>query len=175
MVPAHVTDSISARSHAPSDAAIAERMMTTIILDSNVWIDILIFDDPLSRPIRQALETHRLQAWIDARCLAELSYVLDYPQFTKFTLDKDQTLQRVARLAQQVNPAPPTDGRALPKCRDKDDQKFLELAHASGAHWLVSKDRALLKLARRVQRDFDFRIGVPADFVAACGLERQEP
>jgi len=169
MAPAHVTESISTPGPQPCATDLSDDAIT-VILDSNVWIDILVFDDPVSRPIRQALERGRLQALIDRRCLAELTYVLDYPQFAKFALDKTQTLQRLAGLTRQVDPAPPPDARALPSCRDKDDQKFLELAYASGAHWLVSKDRAVLKLARRIERDFAFRIGIPAVFVAACGL-----
>jgi len=41
-----------------------------VVLDSNVWIDILVFDDPHTRPIRAALESGTLEAFIDARCLA---------------------------------------------------------------------------------------------------------
>jgi putative PIN family toxin of toxin-antitoxin system len=176
MAPAHVTDSISnppcplAAPPSPGVAVPHTAAPITVILDSNVWIDILVFDDPLARPILHALQSGRLVAWIDARCLAELSYVLDYPQFARFALDKTVTLQRLAGLVKQVAPETPADAPPLPKCRDRDDQKFLELARASGAAWLVSKDRALLKLARRVQRDFAFRIGLPAEFVAACAL-----
>jgi predicted nucleic acid-binding protein len=39
---------------------------------------------------------------------------------------------------------------ALPLCADPDDQKFLELAARCGADCLVTGDRELLKLARRV-------------------------
>ncbi|MBX3622048.1 MAG: PIN domain-containing protein [Rhizobacter sp.] len=34
------------------------------------------------------------------------------------------------------------------RCTDPDDQKFIDLAVAN-ARWLVSRDRAVLKLARR--------------------------
>ncbi len=142
-----------------------------VVLDSNVWIDILVFDDPHTRPILAALENGALRALIDARCLAELTYVLDYPQFVERKLDKAAALATVERLARLV--APPAlepDARPLPRCKDRDDQKFLELAHASGAAWLVSKDRAVLKLAKRIARDFGFRIAQPAPFVVACGL-----
>ncbi|CAN7505974.1 putative toxin-antitoxin system toxin component, PIN family [Caballeronia sp. 15715] len=138
------------------------------VLDSNVWIDILVFDDPITRPIRAALEAGTLQALIDARCLKELTYVLDYPQFARFAVNKSEALETVARLSQFVAPEPPpADAPPLPKCRDRDDQKFLELAHASKADWLVSKDRAVLKLAKRTARDFGFRIAQPAPFVAS--------
>jgi putative PIN family toxin of toxin-antitoxin system len=152
-----------------------------VVLDSNVWIDILVFDDPHTRPIRAALESGALEALIDARCLAELTYVLDYPQFAKREIDKTAALATVARLAQLVEgapgptPTPAEDARPLPKCKDRDDQKFLELAHAAKADWLVSKDRAVLKLARRIARDFGFQIAQPAPFVSACALQAEEP
>ncbi len=138
------------------------------VLDSNVWIDILVFDDPTTRPIRTALEAGTLEALIDSRCLKELTYVLDYPQFVRFAVNKAEALDAVARLSQLVEPEPlPEDAPPLPKCRDRDDQKFLELAHAIKADWLVSKDRALLKLAKRTARDFGFRIAQPAPFVTS--------
>jgi putative PIN family toxin of toxin-antitoxin system len=138
------------------------------VLDSNVWIDILVFDDPITRPIRAALEAGTLEALIDARCLKELTYVLDYPQFVRFAVNKAQALETLARLSQLVEPEPLSeDVPPLPKCRDRDDQKFLELAHAIKADWLVSKDRALLKLAKRTARDFGFRIAQPAPFVTS--------
>jgi predicted nucleic acid-binding protein len=52
----------------------------------------------------------------------------------------------------------------LPACRDPDDQKFLEAALASRADFLLTKDRALLDLARRVTH---FRIVAPEAFEKA--------
>ncbi|WP_027795445.1 putative toxin-antitoxin system toxin component, PIN family [Paraburkholderia acidipaludis] len=150
----------------------ARAQAISVVLDSNVWIDILVFDDPHTRPIRAGLESGALGAVIDARCLAELTYVLDYPQFAERGIEKAEALAAVARLAREiVPPALPDDARPLPQCRDRDDQKFLELARASGAAWLVSKDRAVLKLARRMARDFGFRVATPGVFVAETGLE----
>jgi predicted nucleic acid-binding protein len=51
----------------------------------------------------------------------------------------------------------------MPRCSDPDDQKFIELASASGAQILVSKDRAVLKLRRRCASQF--RIVTPAEAV----------
>ena len=84
-----------------------------VVLDSNVWIDILVFDDPATRPIRAALEAQTLTALIDARCLNELTLVLDYPQFARMAVDKAAALGTLARLAQLVAPdrRPRTSGR----------------------------------------------------------------
>ena len=35
------------------------------------------------------------------------------------------------------------------RCSDADDQMFIDLALAAGAQWLFTRDRALLRLARR--------------------------
>lgn len=171
MVPDHVTDSISTVAsdlHHPAANVAGEACR--VILDSNIWIDILVFDDPVSRPIVAALEAGFLRAIIDARCLAELAHVLDYPQFARHAIDKAHALARLAELSQPLEWSAPDEQPALPKCKDRDDQKFLELAQAARADWLVSKDRALLKLSRRTARDFGFRVGVPASLVAALGL-----
>jgi uncharacterized protein len=157
----------------------APRAECRVVLDSNVWIDILVFDDPATRPILAALERGALVALINSRCLYELERVLDYPQFQARAIDKAAALATVARLACRIDAPPPADAdadadadaRPLPKCKDRDDQKFLELAHAAQADWLVSKDRALLKLDRRTARDFGFRIAQPAPFTAACALD----
>jgi len=147
-----------------------------VVLDSNVWLDIIVFDDPHTRPIRAALERGAIRALIDARCQAELAHVLDYPQFAGRGVTRADALAALAALVERVEPPElPADARALPQCRDRDDQKFLELARASGAQWLVSKDRAVLKLARRVARDFGFRIATPDAFVAECAQRAAEP
>lgn len=162
--------------------------LTRVVLDSNVWIDILVFDDPHTRPIAAALADRRIDAVIDARCRAELARVLDYPQFERFAIDKEAALAQVDGWTTLIAPpdlpasdvpsesnappasdtppasAAPTPGPRLPQCRDRDDQKFLELAHRAGADWLVSKDRELLRMAKRIARDFGFAIGLPAAF-----------
>jgi putative PIN family toxin of toxin-antitoxin system len=55
----------------------------------------------------------------------------------------------------------------LPLCKDRDDQKFLELAYASQADTLITKDKALLKLARKTIRSRLFRIFSPETWLAS--------
>lgn len=52
----------------------------------------------------------------------------------------------------------------LPRCRDRDDQKFLELAYQAGAVALLTRDDELLRLARRAKRDGLFTILPPASW-----------
>ena len=156
----------------------ADSPSKVVVLDSNVWIDILVFNDPASQPIRDALEQGQLDVVIDEPCLTELDRVLDYPQFVRFAVDKQQALAQIAQWTRHVVPAQQTLAEQqaasarpiLPRCSDRDDQKFLELAAASGAVWLVTKDKALLKLHKRLKRDFLCHIDRPAIFTKAFGL-----
>ncbi len=48
-------------------------------------------------------------------------------------------------------------------CSDPDDQKFLDLAWTSRADFLVTKDKALLGLARRVSKLGRFLVSSPTE------------
>jgi uncharacterized protein len=56
---------------------------------------------------------------------------------------------------------------ALPRCKDKDDQKFLELARDGGAHWLVTADKLLLRLRRGRRLENLFGILTPDEALAS--------
>lgn len=121
--------------------------MAGIVLDTNVLLDFWVFEDARALPLRAALETGRLLAWRSGPCVDELSDVLSRPRFA-LTNERRCTIlrlwDRLARPCESVGAAPLT-------CTDPADQKFLDLAHSTRAGWLVTKDRALLKLARRAR------------------------
>jgi predicted nucleic acid-binding protein len=56
-----------------------------------------------------------------------------------------------------------------PRCTDTDDQKFVDLALDAGAQWLITRDRALLKLARRTL-SMNLAIVTPERFNTATGI-----
>ncbi|HUN67545.1 MAG TPA: putative toxin-antitoxin system toxin component, PIN family [Burkholderiales bacterium] len=132
-----------------------------VVLDTNIWLDWLVFKDPSIAYLRQAVSEGRAEVVIDAACEAELERVLAY-DLAKHTLDPAAQVaalaecRRIARRTDAV--APQAERRLLPRCQDPDDQKFLELALAARAEYLVSKDHKLLELARRTKA---FRIVVP--------------
>jgi len=120
-----------------------------LVLDTNVWLDWLIFNDPAIAPLRTAKDDGSIEIVIDAPCRDELMRVLAYP---KFALDDhaQSTLlteadQNSIRLDTLRYPAPDT----LPVCSDPDDVKFQLLACASSAQWLITKDNALLAKQRK--------------------------
>jgi len=129
------------------------------VLDTQVWLDWLVFDDPSAVPIREAHTAGRVEIVIDAPCEAELVRVLAY-DLGRFSLEPSEQTECVARCRSIAKRVPAGGAAELPRCKDPDDQKFLELAASAGAQCLISKDQALLELAPRVTQ---FRILAPRD------------
>lgn len=115
-----------------------------LVLDTQVWLDWLVFDEPALAGLRAAVGEGRAEVVIDSACLAELERVLAYPLGRK--VDVAACLAACEKLVKKVTPMAFEE---LPQCRDPDDQKFLTLAAAARADCLVSRDRELLRLARR--------------------------
>jgi putative PIN family toxin of toxin-antitoxin system len=142
-----------------------------LVLDTNIWLDWLVFEDTGIAHIRQLQEAGHVEILIDAAGEAELADVLTR-KFARRSLDaKGQAaaLAHCRRLTTRIAAQLSTPERArLPQCRDPDDQKFIELAMAANADVLITKDRALLELSRRrkaqVGRPVPFRILTPEEF-----------
>jgi predicted nucleic acid-binding protein len=144
------------------------------VLDTNVWLDVLVFADPAAAPIAQALADGRLLSRIDGHGRREFAHTVGR-RLGRWQLDAEARRAACAaldRLSQPwpaaaaanaatppvagtrrdggcVQPAAPAGRPCVPRCRDVDDQPFLELAATCGARWLLSRDRDLLRLARR--------------------------
>lgn len=120
-----------------------------VVLDTNVLLDFWVFDDPVARALRDAVEGGRVIALRSGDTVDELTQVVMRATFDLATEDRFGILRQWDRLATSVErifPAPLA-------CTDPHDQKFLDLAYTARADWLVTKDKALLKLARRARRD----------------------
>jgi uncharacterized protein len=121
-----------------------------VVLDTNVWLDLFFFDDPAARGLARALNVG--QCLYAVRCEltdAEIEAVLRRSRFAADPVRRAASLSRwraLARPAAIGDPAPWT-------CLDRNDQKFLDLAFAARAALLLSKDKALLALNRRTERD----------------------
>lgn len=129
-----------------------------------MWLDWLVFNDPSAAPIAAAVSAGRARIHIDAFCEAEFVRVLAYER-GKRTLDAAAQAVCHAQMCTIVHiwsPAAAHPLMRLPDCRDPDDQKFLELARACGADFLVSRDRALLETGHRKGRPLPFAIVTPA-------------
>jgi putative PIN family toxin of toxin-antitoxin system len=143
--------------------------MLRLVLDTNVWLDWLVFDDPGIRPLQAMVAASGAEIVINGDCEAELMRVLGYP-LQKWTLDakRQAACIEACRTAVRRMEAPCTI--SLPACADPDDQKFLELAAGANAHYLLSKDQALLAMAQR-RPPLPFHIVTPAEFNSHQGVE----
>ena len=118
-----------------------------VVLDTNVMLDLLVFDDIRSRGLHRALLVGRLQALATAAMFDELADVLSRPFLMRWLVDPSAVLAKAHALCRQVE-QPATNAGVAPRCADADDQIFIDLAWHWPARWLFSRDRALLDLAR---------------------------
>ena len=137
-----------------------------IVLDTNVCLDLFVFHDPRWARLLAAIESGAVQAVTRADCRMEYLVVLHYPHLPLDGASRAASAAQFDALISVVAPA--VSGLRLPVCSDKDDQKFLELARDCGADILITKDKALLKLARKTKQAGMFRIMVPEAWTAAA-------
>ncbi|UCU98906.1 putative toxin-antitoxin system toxin component, PIN family [Acidovorax radicis] len=120
-----------------------------VVVDTNVALDLLIFSDPRTAPLRALLAQGRL-AWIATQVMRdELERVLAYPHIAArmayYRVDAGQVLAGFDAQARLVDVAP----RISYVCKDADDQKFIDLAAAHRAI-LLSKDKAVICMRKRL-------------------------
>ncbi len=119
------------------------------VLDTQIVLDWLVFRDPSTVPLASALEKGSLR-WLTTQAMRdELEHVLDRGVAASWKPDRTAIAQTFERLAERVEGRIPA-GPPL-QCSDPDDQMFIDLALATGVHWLFTRDRALLRLARRAR------------------------
>src|SRR3954465_2644875 len=110
--------------------------MLRLVLDTHVWLDWLVFDSPGIRLLRATVRLGRAEIYIDAACDAELERVLAYDLGKHSVAPGAQAtaLDQARRIAKRKQNTPsPAQRAGLPRCRDADDQKFLEAALAADA------------------------------------------
>ena len=129
------------------------------MLDTNVVLDLLHFSETTVAPILQAIENRRAQCYASQASLSELGRVLAYP---RFQLDSPAQTAVMTQYQSWINETHTVVNAhsKLPRCEDPDDQMFLELAASVPAHFLISKDKALLALKRKVD---GFKILTPEE------------
>jgi putative PIN family toxin of toxin-antitoxin system len=121
----------------------------TLVLDTNVVLDLFVYEDPATLPLRAVLAEPQTRWLATAVMREELRRVLAYPQVLKRMAARELTAEAVldsfdarAQLADIAPKAPYT-------CKDTDDQPFIDLAVAHTAV-LLSKDKAVLCMAKRL-------------------------
>ncbi len=127
-----------------------DRPQARVVLDTNICLDLLLFDDPYIADLRAALQAGQVIAVTSSACREEWLRVLGYPQLRLDDFQRASLGHAFDALVQCLPDVAPAI--ALPRCADPDDQKFLRLAYDSGARWLLSRDTDVLALGRRTAR-----------------------
>ncbi len=120
-----------------------------IVLDTNIVLDVFVFNDPTAEPIRQALAKNELN-WLATQPMREeLARVLAYPKIAArlviYKLTASDVLTQFDQHTCLVDVAP----KASVTCTDADDQKFIDLAVQHQA-LLLSKDRDVVSMTKRL-------------------------
>jgi len=125
--------------------------MKTVIFDTNVLLDLFVFNDFRVLHIKQALIEKQLDALASRQTLEEFSDVISRPLFSLEQSAQEKLLQEWQSLSRIIE-----DQNIISapwQCRDMDDQIFLDLAFTSKPCILLSKDNEVLKLASRAAKE----------------------
>ncbi|MCO5979345.1 PIN domain-containing protein [Ideonella oryzae] len=118
------------------------------VIDTQSVLDWHFFGNPLCAPWLAGLKAGRWR-WIATDAMRnELAHVLARGIAGRWAVPAEEVVAAFDRWA-EIRPAPTPPLGQWPRCRDRDDQKFIDLALTEGATWLVSRDKAVLKLAKR--------------------------
>jgi len=119
------------------------------VIDTNIVLDLWLFEDPATIPLRAALQSGAISHLATASMRDELERVLAYPhlvkRMAKSNIQAHDILNRFDEYLLAAEPA----AKAAFTCKDPDDQKFIDLAVAHAAP-LLSKDKAIMCMKKRL-------------------------
>ena len=133
--------------HAPGRACDGERQ--ALVLDTNVVLDLFVFDDAKARPLKNDLLQGALHWLATPPMRDELARVLDYAHIAARLAAAGQCAGDVLAQFDRHVCIVAIALRAPLSCSDPDDQKFIDLA-VQHRCMLLSKDAAVLELKNRL-------------------------
>jgi len=140
-----------------------------VVLDTNVCLDLFVFHDPRWLALINALQKGNLRAVTNPGCRDEWLAVLQYKHLPISDDNRPAIINAFDNLIHFTNTETSTNIRLpvirLPVCSDPDDQQFMELARDCKANYLITKDKALLKCAKKVMNLRLFEILTPENFI----------
>ena len=125
--------------------------MKVLIFDTNVLLDLFVFNDFRAIHLKEALLAGNVNAIATPKTLAEFTDVISRPLFSLEKSAQEQILLEWRSLVRVLD-----DQSVLSspwKCQDPDDQMFLDLAYTARPCTLISKDNEVLKFAARAAKE----------------------
>lgn len=119
------------------------------VIDTNIVLDLWLFEDPATIPLRAALQSGAISHLATASMRDELERVLTYPHLVKRMAKSSIQAQNILNRFDEYLLAAEPAVKAACTCKDPDDQKFIDLAVAHAAP-LLSKDNAILCMKKRL-------------------------
>jgi putative PIN family toxin of toxin-antitoxin system len=135
--------------------------MKAVVFDTNVLLDLFVFNDFRALHLKQALIEGKIDALATPSTLEEFSDVIARPLFSLDQAQQEQIAlqwQGLARVLDDINLI-----KAPWICQDPDDQVFLDLAYTAKPCHLISKDNAVLRFASKALKD---QVAITADYNA---------
>ena len=125
-----------------------------IVLDTNIWLDWFVFNDPMINTLKNWSTRSENTIVINEECKQELISVLAYEKFRLKPAQQIEIASSVDKICETFN----SDGTSLELwCKDPADEKFLRLAINSESDFLVTKDWDLLKRKNYRIKNFNQR------------------
>jgi putative PIN family toxin of toxin-antitoxin system len=122
-----------------------------VVLDTNIVLDLWLYQDPATPALQQALSQKRVR-WLATQVMRdELERVLAYTHIVKRLAFSQLTAEDILTQFDTHAQLMPVASKAMFVCKDGDDQKFIDLA-AQHKTQLISKDKAVLTMRNRMAR-----------------------
>ena len=140
-----------------------------IVIDSQSLFDWMVFRDPVCDRWGTALSGSDWKWIFTSSMRAEFDFVAAKGFGARWPVNADAIAATWGRHAHEVDTPPPLGAAARLHCTDADDQKFIDLATSARAHTLVTRDKALLRLARKALERHGVRVCRPQTWSAELG------
>lgn len=121
-----------------------KKLALLVVFDTNVVVSALIFSAGQLSWLRQAWRLGTIVPLLSEATVRELMAVLAYPKFRLTADDIEALLADYLPYGRSVHPV--SVPANAPRCRDADDQLFVDLVLAGKADFLVTGDKDLLAL-----------------------------
>ena len=123
--------------------------MQPVVIDTNIVLDLWLFEDPATVPLRAALQSGLISHLATSSMREELARVLTYPHIVKRMAKSNVQAQDILNRFDEHHVVAEPAAKAPCTCKDPDDQKFIDLAVAHAVP-LLSKDSAILCMKKRL-------------------------